>query len=58
MPIVTIAMYPGRTQQQKDSFAVAVTRAAAEILKAKESHVVVVFDENPKGNWYQAGKRL
>ena len=51
-------MYPGRTQEQKDEFAKAVTNSAVEILKTKEKHVIVVFDENPKENWFLAGKQL
>ncbi len=58
MPLITVSMYPGRTQQQKDDFAKAITKSAVEILKTKEKHVIVVFDENPKENWFQAGKPL
>lgn len=58
MPLITVSMYPGRTQQQKDQYAKAITEAAVEILKTKESHVIVVFDENPKENWYLAGEQL
>ena len=58
MPLITVSMYPGRTQEQKDQFAEAITKSAVEILKTKESHVIVVFDENPKENWFQAGKPL
>lgn len=29
MPIVAIALYPGRTKEQKDAFAKAITDAAA-----------------------------
>ena len=58
MPLVKVSMYPGRTQEQKDEFAKAVTESAVEILKTKENHVIVVFDENPKENWFQAGKPL
>lgn len=58
MPLITVSMYPGRTQQQKDEYARAVTKAAVDILKTKESHVIVVFDENPKENWFLAGDRL
>ena len=29
-----------------------------EILKTKEDHVIIVFDENPKENWFLAGKQL
>lgn len=58
MPLVTVSMYPGRTDEQKSEFVRAVTRAATEILKAKDSHVIVVFDEKPKENWFLAGKPL
>jgi len=58
MPIVTVSMYPGRSQEQKAEFAKAITKSAVEILKAKENHVIVVFEDNPKENWYQAGNQL
>lgn len=58
MPLISVSMYPGRTQQQKDDFAKAVTDATVSILKTKPEHVIVVFDENPKENWFQAGKQL
>ncbi|MEW5840485.1 tautomerase family protein [Nitrososphaera sp.] len=58
MPLILVSMYPGRTQQQKDEFAKAITDAAVSILKTKAEHVIVVYDENPKENWFQAGKQL
>ena len=58
MPLITVSLYPGRTQQQKDDFAKAITKSAVDILKTKESHVIVVFDENQKENWFMAGKQL
>lgn len=58
MPLITVSMYPGRTQQQKEEFAKAITKSAVDILKTKENHVIVVFEENPKENWYQAGNPL
>lgn len=58
MPLIAVSMYPGRTQKQKDDFAKAVTDAAVSILKTKPEHVILVFDENPKENWFQAGKQL
>ena len=58
MPLITVSMYPGRTKEQKDEYARAITRSAAEILKTREEHVIVVFDENPKENWFLAGRRL
>jgi len=51
-------MYPGRTENQKEEYAKAITKAAVEILKTKENHVIVVFEENPKENWYMAGNPL
>ena len=58
MPLITVSMYPGRTQQQKDDFAKTITKSAVEILKTKEQDVIVVFKENPKGNWFLAGNQL
>ena len=58
MPIVTVSLYPGRSEEQKSRFAQEVTRAAIDILGAKDNHVIVVFQERPKENWFQAGKPL
>ena len=51
-------MYPGRTQEQKEEFAKVITKSAVQILKAKENHVIVVFEDNPKENWFVAGNQL
>ena len=58
MPLIQVSMYPGRTQEQKDQYAKAITDAAVSILKTKPEHVIVVFEENPKGNWFQSGRQL
>ena len=58
MPYIQVSLYPGRSDQQKQDFANAITKSAVEILKTKEEHVIVVFDENPKENWFLAGKQL
>ena len=58
MPLITVAMYPGRTVEQKNDFAKAVTDAAVQILKTKDEHVIVVFEENPKENLFQTGNPL
>ena len=52
MPLITVSMYPGRSQEQKDEFAKAITKSAVDILKTKENHVIVVFEDNPKENWF------
>ena len=58
MPIITVSMYPGRTHEQKEEFAKAITKSAVQILKAKKNHVIVVFEDNPKENWFVAGNQL
>ena len=58
MPLITVSMYLGRTKKQKEDFAKAITKSAVKILKTKENHVIVVFEENPKENWYMAGNPL
>ena len=52
MPIVTIAMYSGRTQTEKDRLAEVITEDVAKILKVPKKEVVVVFQEASHGNWY------
>ena len=58
MPLITVSMYPGRSQEQKRLFAEKITDLAVEILKTKPEHVIVVFDENSQENWYLAGNSL
>ncbi|HEX2557611.1 MAG TPA: tautomerase family protein [Nitrososphaera sp.] len=58
MPLIKVSMYPGRTNEQKNEFAKAITDAAVQILKTKPEHVIVIYDEEPKENWFQSGKPL
>ena len=58
MPIVSVAMYSGRTQREKDRFAEAITEHAVKILGLKREDVIIVFQEEPHGNWYASGVRL
>ena len=58
MPLISVSMYPGRTREQKEEFAKAVTIAAVQILKTKAEHVIIVYDENPQENWFISGKQL
>jgi 4-oxalocrotonate tautomerase len=48
MPLIEISMYPGRTKEQKEAFAKAITNAAVEILKTKPKHVIVTYDGREK----------
>jgi 4-oxalocrotonate tautomerase len=58
MPIVTVAMYSGRTQTEKDRLAEAITDDMVRIWKVQKKDVLVIFQETPHGNWYASGVRL
>ena len=58
MPIVTVSMYTGRTQRDKDRLAEAITEDLVNILKVEKKDVVIVFQEASHGNWYASGVRL
>jgi 4-oxalocrotonate tautomerase len=58
MLIVTVLMYSGRTQREKDRLAEAMTDDIAKILNMKKEEVIIVFQEAPHGNWYSSGVRL
>ena len=58
MPIITIALYSGRSQREKDRLAEAITENTVKILGVGKKDVVVLFEEAPHGNWYVSGVRL
>jgi 4-oxalocrotonate tautomerase len=58
MPIITVAMYSGRSQREKDRLAEAITEDVVNILKVEKKDVIVVLQEAPHGNWYSSGIRL
>ena len=58
MPIITITMYTGRTQTEKDRLAEAITEEVVKILQVSKKDVTVVFQEAAHGNWYNSGIRL
>jgi 4-oxalocrotonate tautomerase len=58
MPIVTVAMYSGRTQRDKDRLAEAITENVVNILKVEKKDVIIVFQEASHGNWFASGVRL
>lgn len=58
MPIVTVAMYSGKSQAEKDRLAEAITDDIVKILKIDKKEVIIVFQEAPHGNWYSSGIRL
>ena len=58
MPIITISMYSGRNQKEKDRLAESITDNIVKIFQVEREEVVIVFQEAPHGNWYAAGVRL
>lgn len=58
MPILSVALYSGRTQRDKDRLAEAITEDVVNILKVDKKDVVIVFQEASHGNWYASGIRL
>ena len=58
MPVITVAMYSGRTQRDKDRLAEAITEEVVNILKVEKKDVIIVFQEASHGNWYASGVRL
>jgi 4-oxalocrotonate tautomerase len=57
MPIVTISLFSGRNQREKDRLAEEITESACRILKIDRKEVIIVFHEAPHGNWYSEGVR-
>ena len=58
MPIVSVQMYSGKSQREKDRLAEAITEDVVKILKVSKEEVIVLFTEATHGNWYAAGVRL
>ncbi|MFL6402907.1 MAG: 4-oxalocrotonate tautomerase family protein [Nitrososphaeraceae archaeon] len=58
MPIITVAMYGGKTQEEKDRIAEAITDDVVKILEVEKKDIIVVFQEDPHGSWYSSGIRL
>lgn len=58
MPIISIQMYSGRSQREKDRLAEAITENVVKILKIEKEEVIIVFTEADHGNWYASGIRL
>ena len=51
-------MLEGRTAQQKEALAEAITHAMVEIAEVPKDHVWVVFDEVKRENWAAGGLLL
>lgn len=58
MPVITISTYSGRTQREKDRLAEAITDDVVKVFGVEKKDVIIVFQEEPRGNWYAEGIRL
>jgi 4-oxalocrotonate tautomerase len=47
MPIITISTYSGKTQQEKDRLAEAITEDVIKIFGVEKKDVIIVFQEQP-----------
>ncbi len=56
MPYVLVQMLEGRTQDQKNRLAKAITDSLVDIANAKIEACEVVIQEVPRTNWMVAGK--
>ncbi|MDP6454624.1 MAG: tautomerase family protein [SAR202 cluster bacterium] len=56
MPIVRVEMWPGRTHEQKQKLAKAITDAMVDIGKTTPEATIIVFEDVDKSNWAQSGE--
>ena len=56
MPIITIDLFEGRTREQREAFAKAVSDAAVKLLSAPLDHTWVIFRDHAKDHMAIGGK--
>lgn len=56
MPVVIVKLYEGRTKEQKQAAAKAITDAVVETLKTTAEATQVIFEDVNKNDWAIAGK--
>lgn len=55
MPIVQVALYEGRTPEQKAALAKAVTKAISETAGIPDSATTIIFQDVAKHDWANGG---
>ena len=55
MPMIRVEMFPGRTHEQKQQFAAAITDKFVECCGGTRQSVQIVFTEVAKDDWATAG---
>lgn len=56
MPVVQISLWSGRSQEQKNELAKAITDDFVKILNVTAESVQVIFQEIDKNNWSVGGQ--
>jgi 4-oxalocrotonate tautomerase len=51
MPHVTVKLYPGRSEEQKQRLTAAIVRDTVEIIQCPEAAVSVAFEEVAQADW-------
>ncbi|MEK9676036.1 MAG: 2-hydroxymuconate tautomerase [Chloroflexota bacterium] len=55
MPVVNVALYAGRTKEQKAELAQAITKAISDTAGIPDSATTVIFQDVDKDNWSNGG---
>ena len=55
MPYIQVHMIEGRTQEQREKLAKAITDATAEILKVNKEDIWIEFTDMPKTHFATSG---
>ncbi len=55
MPVVQIALYSGRTPDQKEAIAKAVTKAISDTAGIPDDATTIIFQEVDKHDWAVGG---
>ncbi|HER6829004.1 TPA: 4-oxalocrotonate tautomerase [Streptococcus pyogenes] len=56
MPFVTIDLFEGRSQEQKNQLAREVTEVVSRIAKAPKENIHVFINDMPEGTYYSQGE--
>ncbi|NOZ82532.1 MAG: 4-oxalocrotonate tautomerase, partial [Euryarchaeota archaeon] len=51
-----VSMWKGRTREQKEELAKAITKALVEIAGTEPEHVHIIFEDVEKSDWAIAGR--
>lgn len=58
MPIITVKMIEGRTEEQKKALVEKVTEAVAETTGAPKENVTIIIEEMAKNHYATGGVRI